>query len=171
MTKKLHVPFNPYERLGISRLECSPMRRREVVKLGIMALGCAGCGGGDEGTPPDAPGTTSGFEMCGANVCVNLMEPANVALLDINGARSINIPDKIIIIRTSATAFSVLSRICTHNNCTISYQPASMALACPCHGSRFSIGGAVTTGPAIRALKSYASTFDEATQVLTITIA
>lgn len=147
------------------------MRRREVVKLGIMAIGCAGCGGGGDETPPDAFGTTSGFEVCGANICVNLMEPANAALLDVNGARAINVPDKIIIVRTSATAFSVLSRVCTHNNCTISYQPASMELVCPCHGSRFSIGGAVTRAPATRSLKSYTHTFDEATQVLTITIA
>jgi Rieske Fe-S protein len=146
------------------------MRRREVVKLGIMAIG-AGCGGGGEDAPVDAPGTTSGFEMCGANICVNLMDPANVALLDVNGSRAINVPDKIIVVRKSATEFSVLSRVCTHNGCGISYQPSSMEFACPCHGSRFSINGAVTREPANRALESYTHTFDETTQVLTITIA
>ncbi|MDQ3340342.1 MAG: Rieske 2Fe-2S domain-containing protein [Myxococcota bacterium] len=148
------------------------MRRREVVKLGIMAIGCVGCGGGGgEETTPDAPGTTSGFEVCGTNICVSLMEPVNAALRDVNGARPINVPDKIIIVRTSATTFSVLSRVCTHNNCGVSYQPSSMELACPCHGSRFALNGAVTREPATRALKSYTHTFDETTQVLTITIA
>jgi cytochrome b6-f complex iron-sulfur subunit len=137
-----------------------------------MAIGCAGCGGGGGEDPtPDAPGTTPGFEICGANICVDLMQPSNVALLDVNGVRALNVPVKIIIVRTSATTFSVLSRVCTHNGCGIAYQPSSMEFSCPCHGSRFSLTGAATREPATTALKSYTHTFDETTQVLTITIA
>ena len=149
------------------------MRRREVVKLGMLAIGCVGCGGGGDEMemPVDAAGTTSGFEMCGANICFNLMEPANAVLQNVNGARAANVPDKIVIVRQSATEFSVVSRICTHNGCQVAYQPSSMELVCPCHGSRFTATGAVTRAPATRNLKSYAHTFDEATQVLTITLA
>ncbi len=149
------------------------MRRREVVKLGIMAIGCAGCGGGGDEPemPVDAAGTTSGFEMCGANICFNLMETANAALLNVNGSRTANIPDKIVIVRRTATEFSVLSRLCTHNGCNVSFQSSAMEFACPCHGSRFSITGGVLREPATRSLKSYTHTFDEATQILTVTIA
>lgn len=172
MTKKVHGGFNQREGLGISCLEWG-MRRREVVKLGMLAIGCAGCGGGGDEIemPIDAPGTTAGFEVCGANICFNLMEPSNAALLNVNGARSANVPDKIVIVRRSATEFSVVSRICTHNGCQVSYVASSMELVCPCHGSRFTATGAVTREPATRNLKSYASTFDEVTQVLTVTIA
>ena len=168
MTKKLHGGFNQRERLSISRIEWA-MRRREVVKLGMLALGCAGCGGAGEEMPVDAAGTTSGFEMCGTNICFNLMEAANAALLDVNGARAVNVPDKIVIVRRSATEFSVLSRICTHNGCTVAFQASTMEFVCPCHGSRFSITGAVTRSPATRNLEKYTSTFDESTQILTIT--
>lgn len=148
------------------------MRRREVVKLGMLAIGCAGCGGSDDPEMPvDAAGTTAGFEMCGTNICFNLMEPANAALQNVNGARPVNVPDKIVIVRQSATEFSVLSRICTHNGCNVSFQPSSTEFVCPCHGSRFSITGAVTRQPATQNLKKYTHTFDEATQILTITIA
>ena len=146
------------------------MRRRDVVKLGIVAVGCLGCGGGDGDPPVDALDST-GFEMCGANVCLNLADPANAALANVNGARSLNIPDKIIIVRTSATTFAVLSRVCTHAMCGIAYQPSPMEFACPCHGSRFALDGSVVRGPASRSLKKYASTFDEVSQTLTITLA
>jgi Rieske Fe-S protein len=145
------------------------MRRREVIKLGIVAVGCVGCGGGDE-VPVDAmpPG---GFTMCGAEICVDLADPSNAALADINGARALSIPDKIVVIRLTATTFAVLSRVCTHQGCQISYQPSSMILACGCHGSQFDTSGGVLRGPATRSLKRYTSTFDELTQTLTITIA
>lgn len=145
------------------------MNRREVVKLGLVTAGCLGCGGGGSDTTPDAG--APGFEMCGANICVNLAEPSNASLLDVNGVRALNVPDKIIIVRTSATEFAVLSRVCTHNGCGISYQPSAMQFACPCHGSRFTLDGSVTNGPATRSLERYTSTFDAATQLLTITLA
>jgi Rieske Fe-S protein len=147
------------------------MRRREVVKLGMLAIGCAGCGGGGDEMPVDAAGTTSGFEICGANICFHLTDPTNAALLDVNGARPANVPDKIVIVRLSATEFSVVSRICTHNGCNVSYQPSAMELVCGCHGSRFTATGVVTREPATRNLRSYAHAFDEATQVLTIMLA
>lgn len=169
MTKNLHAAFNPGQRLGISRVRCFAMNRREVVKLGLVTVGCLGCGGSDSDPTPDAG--APGFEMCGSNICVNLMEPSNAALLEINGARALNVPDKLIIVRTSATEFAVLSRVCTHNGCGVGYQPAAMIFACPCHGSRFTLDGAVAEGPATRALTRYTSTFDAATQLLTIMLA
>lgn len=142
-----------------------------MVKLGLVAVGCLGCGGG--GDPPvDALDLMAGFTMCGATqICVDLADPANAALANVGGARAINVPAKLVIVRTSATTFAVLSRVCTHNGCGVGYQPSSMEFACPCHGSRFAIDGAVVNGPATRALADYASTFDEATQTLTIALA
>lgn len=147
------------------------MDRREVIKLGILAVGCAGCGGSGEDMPVDAMEGPSGFEMCGTNICVDLTNPANAALVNINGARSFNIPDKIIVIRETATTFMVLSRVCTHQGCGLTYQPSPMQLACGCHGSKFDINGSVVRGPASRSLKKFASTFDETSQMLTITVA
>lgn len=61
----------------------------------------------------------------------------------------------IIIFRTSDSNYLALSKVCTHQQCTISYSHANGNLPCACHGSVFSIGGAVQEGPANTNLKKY----------------
>lgn len=61
----------------------------------------------------------------------------------------------IIIFRTSDTGYAALSKLCTHSQCTITYNHAGNELPCPCHGSKFSTGGAVKNGPADSSLKKY----------------
>ena len=63
--------------------------------------------------------------------------------------------DKIIIFRTGETSYMALSKECTHSQCTITYSHADGNLPCPCHGSKFSTGGAVLNGPAASSLKTY----------------
>jgi Rieske Fe-S protein len=55
--------------------------------------------------------------------------------------------------RVSQTEVVAVSRICTHESCTVNL-PASAGgtLDCPCHGSRFRTTGQVVNGPASRAL-------------------
>jgi cytochrome b6-f complex iron-sulfur subunit len=59
---------------------------------------------------------------------------------------------KIYVIRSAAGIFA-LSSICTHLGCMTRYVPENAQLACPCHGSRFSLDGKVTAGPAPRPLR------------------
>lgn len=61
----------------------------------------------------------------------------------------------IIIFRTSDTGYTALSKLCTHSQCTITYDHSNSELPCPCHGSTFSTSGAVTNGPANSSLKKY----------------
>ncbi len=61
----------------------------------------------------------------------------------------------IIIIRTGASTYIALSKICTHQNCTVAYNNASTKIECACHGSMFATTGAVLQGPATAALKTY----------------
>lgn len=63
----------------------------------------------------------------------------------------------LIIIRTSNTEYTVLSKVCTHQGCTVSYNASSNQLPCPCHGSVFSISGGVVNGPASQNLKTYSA--------------
>jgi cytochrome b6-f complex iron-sulfur subunit len=51
-----------------------------------------------------------------------------------------------------------LSAICTHLGCTVTYN--GEALACPCHGSRFTARGANLAGPAPRPLPYLALTLN-----------
>ena len=45
-----------------------------------------------------------------------------------------------------------ISSVCTHLGCTVTWDQAAQALACPCHGSRFDALGQVIQGPARRPL-------------------
>lgn len=61
----------------------------------------------------------------------------------------------IIIFRTGDNTYLALSKLCTHSQCTITYDHANGELPCPCHGSKFTTSGTVTTGPANSNLKKY----------------
>jgi Rieske Fe-S protein len=58
--------------------------------------------------------------------------------------------------RVSQTEAVTVSRVCTHESCTVALPGAAGAtLDCPCHGSRFRTNGTVVNGPATRALSQF----------------
>lgn len=61
----------------------------------------------------------------------------------------------IIVIRSGESSYIALSKVCTHQGCTVTYNHANSQLPCPCHGSVFSSSGAVVNGPAESNLKTY----------------
>jgi len=61
----------------------------------------------------------------------------------------------IIIIHNAENQYTALSKICTHQGCTVFYDAAHNRLPCPCHGSLFNISGGVINGPAQQSLKEY----------------
>lgn len=61
----------------------------------------------------------------------------------------------IIIIRTGTSSYVALSKVCTHQGCTVGYSSSAKKLVCPCHGATYNTSGAVLGGPAPRALTSY----------------
>jgi cytochrome b6-f complex iron-sulfur subunit len=61
----------------------------------------------------------------------------------------------VIIIHTAANEYIALSKICTHQNCTVDYNKSAKILPCYCHGSEFNLSGNVIRGPAQRNLKKY----------------
>lgn len=61
----------------------------------------------------------------------------------------------IIIFRTGDNSYMALSKLCTHSQCTVTYNHANGNVPCPCHGSVFTTEGTVTNGPASSNLKSY----------------
>lgn len=48
--------------------------------------------------------------------------------------------------------FYALSAVCTHLGCITRYEAEQRGFLCPCHGSRYTLAGAVTAGPAPRSL-------------------
>lgn len=49
-------------------------------------------------------------------------------------------------------SFRALSAVCTHLGCTVNRAADGRSYFCPCHGSHFDEAGAVTGGPAPKAL-------------------
>ncbi len=159
--------------------------RRTV--LGGLAVGAlvAGCriddpgAGGDGGVDPDGAPTDgpagNGVAMCGANLCLDLTHPMNAMLAAVDGSRVIpNGTKKIMVVRTSETAFSTVSAICTHTGCTVRFAAAADQLQCPCHGSKYLVDGTLVIGAngstTQAALRAFTNTFDAPGNLLTITL-
>lgn len=87
-----------------------------------------------------------------AGITVDLNDAAFASLKTVGGFAY---KGDIIIIRTSDSVYIALSKVCTHQGCTVKYNSSSNNLPCPCHGSLYNINGSVINGPAPNPLKNY----------------
>lgn len=72
--------------------------------------------------------------------------------------------------RLSATSVVAVSRLCTHQACTVGLPGTpGGAMQCPCHGSVFTVQGAVVQGPAPAPLRTFAATIDTANSQVLVT--
>jgi cytochrome b6-f complex iron-sulfur subunit len=62
----------------------------------------------------------------------------------------------IVVVALPGGGYAADDAVCTHLGCTVGYDAGADVLACPCHGSTFTTGGAVVHGPATRALLALA---------------
>lgn len=69
-------------------------------------------------------------------------------------------------VRIGASSFIALGMQCTHEGSKVSI--TGTTYTCPNHGARFSTTGAVTLGPATRALAQRTVAFDATAQTLTV---
>src|SRR5512140_179454 len=149
--------------------ECGSCSRRDVLQGFAMTAAAAlvGCQANSVLAPDAGPNSTTA--MCGTNLCLDLNDPMNAMLTMVDGSMVVSAPsDKILVMRTSTTVVQAVSDICTHAGCGVRYDQAGKVITCPCHGSRYSLAGAVLRGPASRPLKNYQTQLDKATKVLTI---
>jgi len=119
------------------------LKRREFfVKLGLGSLGIAAAGT-----------TVFAYQFFSPNVLyepspvINAGKPASFPMdsvtLDVNSG--------IYIIHSKEGVFS-LSAVCTHLGCLTAWKPDLGIIACPCHGSKFRLGGEKIEGPAPKPL-------------------
>lgn len=60
-----------------------------------------------------------------------------------------------VLVNTADGRLLAFNGICTHLNCTVSYQGETETLYCPCHNGRFDLAGNVLSGPPPRPLETY----------------
>lgn len=63
--------------------------------------------------------------------------------------------EKLAVYRDGEGALHTLSATCMHMACTVAFNKAERTWDCPCHGSRFDVGGRVVHGPAVYDLKPF----------------
>jgi Rieske Fe-S protein len=97
-------------------------------------------------------------QFAGAGVRVTV---AGSALSDVGGAVLVqSIAGVFLLSRASASAFTAIEGVCTHEGCTITGADGA-EYVCPCHGSRYNRSGQVVNGPAQSSLRRYATTFTD----------
>lgn len=73
------------------------------------------------------------------------LREGEAAVLQVDG-------EKLAVYRDSTGQLHAVSALCTHLGCQVAFNPSERSWDCPCHGSRFSIEGAVLDGPAKKRL-------------------
>ena len=62
-----------------------------------------------------------------------------------------------VIVLQSQDQLYAFSAKCTHEGCTVTYQPGQSVIWCPCHDGRFDLTGRVVSGPPPQPLVKYAA--------------
>lgn len=62
---------------------------------------------------------------------------------------------RVIVLQSPDEQLLAFSAKCTHEGCTITYQPGQSVLWCPCHDGRFDMNGRVLSGPPPQPLVKY----------------
>lgn len=128
-------------------------RRYFVLATGAtVASAISGCGGGGgSASSPSAPSTPVTPPPITGEIRVPLMGVGETVGASANLIGGLQTP--IAVTRTSQAEVVAVSRVCTHEGCTVNLPTSAGAtLDCPCHGSRFRTTGQVVQGPAARNL-------------------
>jgi Rieske Fe-S protein len=109
----------------------------------------AGGTGGHGGTDGGSGGVGGGSGSCPGSIAAGKASGVSVGSLVLVGSS--------VVVGRDAAGLYAMSSICTHQGCgtNVVGAPSQQSLYCPCHGSAFSGSGAVTRGPARRALQHY----------------
>lgn len=124
-----------------------------MIGLGAASFTMAACLGGCSKSNDDS-GTTAPSNV---DFTLDLSQSANAAL---NTAGGYLYKSGVIVARTKAGQYIAVQQICTHENNSVVYQGGNSRFYCDRHGATFSESGAVTGGPAPRALKQYATSLN-----------
>jgi cytochrome b6-f complex iron-sulfur subunit len=82
------------------------------------------------------------------------------------GSVTLDVNQKVFIVRAKEGYFYALSAVCTHLGCITNWKPDQGIIACPCHGSKFNTDGIRIAGPAPRPLPRFSMVLDDQGQLV-----
>jgi cytochrome b6-f complex iron-sulfur subunit len=140
-----------------ARGEAEIGRRDFLARSALLAAAAAlaACGVGADTTAPNL-GSDSSINVPDF---ASLSAVGGVALITVSGAR-------LAIVRTGASSFAALSRICPHQGSVVNQSGAGFL--CPNHGAQFSSTGQWVGGQRTTNLHSYPTSYDPSTGILSI---
>lgn len=132
-------------------------RRTFLVQSGILAAmaALAACGATSDSTAPTVP-ANSQVDVGNFPALANV---GGVALVSLGSA-------PVAIVRTSATAFIALSRVCPHQGGIVN--ESNSRFVCPVHGATFDLNGNWIGGQPTSKMHQYTTSYDAASNTLTI---
>ena len=122
--------------------------------LAAAAAALAACGASDAIGP-----SFSGTATLDVTDYPSLASVGGVALVMLNGA-------PLAVVRTGTASFAALSRVCPHEGGNI--VQSGSGFTCTKHGATFDKNGAWTGGQRTTSMRSYATSYDSATGILTV---
>jgi nitrite reductase/ring-hydroxylating ferredoxin subunit len=131
--------------------------RRQFLSASLMAAAAAAlaaCASVTDSTSPSSVSLTLKVSDYAA-----LANVGGVALVSANGS-------PLAVVRTGASTFVALSRICPHQGTTVNQ--TSGGFLCPNHGAQFNQTGTWIGGQRTSNMRSYATQYDSVTGTLTI---
>lgn len=113
--------------------------------VGVAAVALAACSSGsssDAGSSSSGSAESSGSAGTGEALTKTADVPVGSGV----------IVGKTVVTQPTAGDFKAFSAVCTHSGCLVN-KIADGTIDCPCHGSKFSLDGAVVDGPAEKPLE------------------
>ena len=82
-------------------------------------------------------------------------------LTKVGGWAILKVKDRdVLFVRDTEKTIRALDPTCTHQRCTVAFEPKDGVLHCPCHKSAYTLDGKVTDGPAPKPLTVYAASLE-----------
>ena len=112
--------------------------------VGLAAAAVAACSSGSETSAPESSAPESS-KPAGEALATTAEVPVGSGV----------IVGEVVLTQPVAGDYKGFSAVCTHTGCLLN-EVADGTVNCPCHGSKFSLDGAVANGPASRPLEPVA---------------
>lgn len=160
------------------------MERKEFLSLVGVSVGAiilqnclTSCKGSSDPTPSNnTSGNTSGSTVTGLTGNNTTSKGAIDFTLDLTSASFLDLKTNgkaivtgdVIVAKTKTGNYIAVSKSCTHEGTTISFEPDNNRFNCSNHGSNFDLSGKVINGPAASPLTQFTATFDSTKNTLRV---